>query len=214
LWVESAERLRGAIPPANQRALTRCERTLVKHPARFKARNGPRSEKVAKQAAQLAKLTKFATSGSLQGVARALSHVPPLRRAVYPIVGFVFTSRHVIRTSPIPVGAIAGMTAMNAAVYEYLWGASEWFATGPLREFDLTDRLHEIDVPMLVTSGAHEIIQPEHMEQLVAQVPDVQWELFADSAHVAVYEEPERYTTVLSEFLTKIDARQPAAPDC
>ena len=101
---------------------------------------------------------------------------------------------------------------MNAAVYEYLWGPSEHFATGPLKDFDLTDRLHEINVPVLVTSGGHESLRPEHVEEMVARVPDAQWELFGDAAHVAVFEAPERYTQVLSEFLTKIDARRPAAP--
>ncbi len=213
LWELGAAQLRAALPRNNERALARCERTIVRRgPRRLKKGDGPRSDKIAKQAATQEKLSPYASSWGLQAIGRAASHVPPLRRAAYPVLGLVFTQRHVIRTSPIPAGAIAEALALNRGVYEHMQGPSEFFATGTMRDWDLTDRLHEIDVPMLVTSGAHECLRPEHVEQLVARVPDVQWELFENSAHAAEFEEP-RYATVLSEFLTKVDGRsRPAAP--
>jgi pimeloyl-ACP methyl ester carboxylesterase len=213
LHLLGAAKHREELPHKNERALERCERTILRRGSRrLKAGDGPSSAKLAKQAATQEKLSAYSTSRGLQAVARAASYVPPLRRVAYQFVGLVFNTRHVIRTSPIPAGAIAQQAGANFAVYEHMWGPSEFFATGPLRDFDLTDRLHQIGVPMLVTSGAHESYGPEYVEQLVARVPDVQWELFDDAAHCSEFEAPERYTQVLRDFLTKIDARRPAAP--
>jgi len=45
---------------------------------------------------------------------------------------------------------------MGAQVYETMFGPSEFHATGLLKDWDITDRLPEIDVPTLVTSGQYD----------------------------------------------------------
>jgi pimeloyl-ACP methyl ester carboxylesterase len=208
LWVEATERFRAELPPRNLRALERCEATFLRRgPRRAKAGGGPSSAKLAKQAATLAKLIGIVSARPVQAIAELASFLPPLRRAVYPVLGLPFTRRHVFRHSPIPPGALVGMTGMNAAVYETMWGPSEHFATGPLKDFDLTDRLHELSAPLLITSGGHEAVRPEHVQVILDRVPGAEWVLFEESAHAGPYEEPERYASVLQTFLMKVDGR-------
>ncbi len=118
-----------------------------------------------------------------------------------------FARRHVFRGEVATPEMMAMQVAMNAGVYEHMWGPSEHLATGYLKDFDLTDRLHEIDVPVLVTSGAHEMVAPADVEDMLARVPDVQSELFEDAAHLSEFEAPARYTNVLRDFLMKVDGR-------
>lgn len=94
---------------------------------------------------------------------------------------------------------------MNPAVYETMWGPSEHLGVGPLTAFDLTDRLAEVDVPVLVTSGEHELVTPDAARAVAEGLPHGEWELFHGCAHCAVYEDPERYGAVLRRFLLRVD---------
>ncbi len=53
---------------------------------------------------------------------------------------------------------------MSEAVYGYMWGPSEFHATGTLRDYDRTDRLGELSVPTLFTTGEYDEAMPETVE--------------------------------------------------
>lgn len=205
-WVETAARYRAELPAPNRRALDRCERTLLQStPKRVRPGPGKTDAALRKQAAVMARVLPLLLTRPAQSMARVASFVPPLRRAAYQVVGLEMATRHTFRGGAVPAGALVGMAGMNTSVYETMWGPSEFLAWGPLKDLDLTDRLHEIDVPVLVTSGAHEFFAPDQARNLLERVPHAQWELFEDGAHAGPYEEPERYATVLREFLRKAD---------
>ena len=51
-------------------------------------------------------------------------------------------------------------------VYETMWGPNEFTVTGTLKDWDVTDRLGEIEVPTLVTSGRYDECTPALVEPL------------------------------------------------
>jgi proline-specific peptidase len=57
--------------------------------------------------------------------------------------------RHVCRLDPWPETLLQSFEFSNMDVYHTMWGPSEFFATGTLKDFDVTDRLHEIEIPSL-----------------------------------------------------------------
>ena len=68
--------------------------------------------------------------------------------------------------------------------------------------FDLRPRLNEIAVPTLVIVGRHDFITNVTMaEEMVSRIPDARLELFEDSGHYALVEEPEKFRRVLKEFV-------------
>ena len=205
-WTETAARYVAALPTPTRQALERCERTLRRSTPK-KVRPGPGKTDAAlrRQAALMAKALPVLRTRPVQALARAESYVPPLRRLAYEVIGLELVRRHVFRRGDVPAGALVAMAGMNASVYETMWGPSEFVAWGPLRDFDLTDRLHEIEVPLLVMSGGHELFSPDQVRDLLDLVPHAQWELFEDAGHAAEFEEPERFATVLREFLLKVD---------
>ena len=74
----------------------------------------------------------------------------------------VFYRRHVCRLDPWPeplTRTFAKLEA-NPEVYNTMFGPSEFHATGTLKEWDVRDRLGEIRLPTLVTSGRHDEATP------------------------------------------------------
>jgi proline-specific peptidase len=117
-----------------------------------------------------------------------------------------FWRRHICLVDPMPDCVRRGRAAKNRAVYEALWGVSEWNPSGKLRDWDVRHRLHEIEVPTLVTSGLHDECTPKLAEDAQRLIPGAERVLFEESSHMAFVEEPERYRAVLTEFLVRAEA--------
>jgi proline-specific peptidase len=117
-----------------------------------------------------------------------------------------FWRRHICRVEPLPDFVLRGRAAKNRAVYESLWGISEWNPNGKLRDWDVRDRLSEIDVPTLITSGRYDECTPMLAEDAQRGIPGAERVLFEDSSHTAFVEEPQRFRDVLSDFLARAEA--------
>jgi proline-specific peptidase len=117
----------------------------------------------------------------------------------------VFWRRHVLLIDP-PEFVLRGRAEKGTPVYRSLWGISEWNATGKLHDWDVRDRLGEIRVPTLVTSGKHDECTPKLAEDAQRGIPGAERVLFEESSHSAYAEEPERFRAVLSDFLARAEA--------
>jgi pimeloyl-ACP methyl ester carboxylesterase len=68
-----------------------------------------------------------------------------------------FMQRHLCRLDPWPDALErSGRNIEGTPVYEAMFGPNEFTVTGNLKEWDRTDRLHEIAVPTLITCGRSE----------------------------------------------------------
>jgi proline iminopeptidase len=81
---------------------------------------------------------------------------------------------------------------------------------GPLRTFndkeaatmDLRPHLRKITVPTLVLVGRHDFITNVAMaEEMVKHIPNARLEIFEESGHFALVEEPEKFYRVIREFV-------------
>jgi proline iminopeptidase len=67
---------------------------------------------------------------------------------------------------------------------------------------DLRPHLKNIKVPTLVIVGRHDFITIAAMaEEMVRHIPDARLEIFEDSGHFAVIEEPEKFYQVIKQFV-------------
>jgi proline-specific peptidase len=92
-------------------------------------------------------------------------------------------------------------------VYKLLWGPSEWYLTGTLKEWDVTNRLGEIRVPTLVLGGRFDEATPAITETIHRGIPASEWVIFENSGHFPHIEETERYLEVLTRFLKRVEAK-------
>ncbi|MDQ0507928.1 Proline iminopeptidase [Aedoeadaptatus ivorii] len=89
----------------------------------------------------------------------------------------------------------------SGEVYITGWGANEFSPTGTLSGYDYRGRLHEIDAPVLITSGQMDLSSPYISKSMHDEIEGSRWELFPYSRHMAFVEEEARYFEVLADWL-------------
>lgn len=90
-------------------------------------------------------------------------------------------------------------------IYEYMWGPQEFYATGTLLDFDVTDRLNEIDVPVLFLTGQFDEARPETVAGFQKLIPGSQFTVIVDAGHASLSKKPEEYRTILENFLDLVE---------
>jgi proline iminopeptidase len=116
-----------------------------------------------------------------------------------------FYKRHVCRLDPWPDSLERAFAHANQEIYEYMAGPSEFAIVGTLRDWDVTDRLGEIDVPTLITCGEHDEMRPAHAAGMQRRMPNAELEVFAGASHVTMAEVPDAYRARLNEFFDRIE---------
>jgi len=121
----------------------------------------------------------------------------------------VFYARHVCRLPEWPDAVARSFAAIeeDPTVYGTMNGPSEFHVVGSLCDWDITDRLGEIDVPTLLVSGRYDEATPRIVEEIHRRVAGSRWELFEESSHMPHVEEPERFLAIVGAFLDEADSR-------
>ncbi len=119
-----------------------------------------------------------------------------------------FDARHHFRRAERPASLQRSQTSirLHPEVYHTLYGESELAPTGPLRAWDVTARLGEINVPTLVIGGRYDAITPLLTAELHRSIPYSEYALFEESAHFPHLEEPVRFLYIVDDFLTRVEA--------
>ncbi len=113
-----------------------------------------------------------------------------------------FKNRFVCRVKPYPKILQECDREMGGQVYETMWGPSEAYATGTLKNWSVLDRLSEIDLPTLIISGKYDEATPKQMTAAHKGIKDSQWVLLEKSSHTGNLEQPEEYLAAVEEFLS------------
>jgi L-proline amide hydrolase len=118
-----------------------------------------------------------------------------------------FYKRHVCRVDPWPDHVVRSFEAMESdpTVYGTMHGPTEFTVVGTIKDFDITDRLPEIEVPVLLVSGEHDEVRPHVVAAMHERLRDSERVLFEDSSHMPHIEEPERFLTVVEDFLERAE---------
>ena len=119
-----------------------------------------------------------------------------------------FYRRHVCRLETWPEDVVRSFDAMEAdpTVYGTMNGPTEFTVVGTIRDFDITDRLAEIDVRVLLVSGEYDEVRPSVVAAMDERLRHSEWVLFEDSSHMPHIEEPERFLEVVEELLARTEA--------
>ena len=119
----------------------------------------------------------------------------------------VFYRRHLCRLDRWPQELIDafGWIEKDPTVYHTMNGPSEFHVIGSIKDWQVKDRLGEIEIPTLLTSGRYDEATPALQETLHDGIPNSEWVLFEESSHTPFVEEPERYRQVVGEWLARHD---------
>lgn len=125
---------------------------------------------------------------------------PLYQRAVHE-----FYRRHFCRMDPWPAAVARTMENISLDVYRHMWGPSEFGpVTGVLKDWTVETRLHEIEVPTLVTCGAWDEARPFYMSKLASGISGpVEFYVFDNSSHLAFWEDKWIFLSTLCTFYRK-----------
>ena len=117
----------------------------------------------------------------------------------------VFEEHFVRGAKSLPaVPECEGITGGDA-VYRHMWGAAEFTATGLLRDYDRTDRLGELKLPVLFLAGRHDEAAPETVADFQRRVPGAKMQILENSAHSTYRTETAEYVKIVRQFLNEAE---------
>jgi proline iminopeptidase len=102
--------------------------------------------------------------------------------------------------------------AGNDTVYRYMWGPTEFNATGTLKTYDRIERLRELTLPVLFLAGEFDEARPATVRGFAARVPGARFELIRGAGHAFPIDEAEQAVRVLGAFLSEVDSVMGRAP--
>lgn len=125
----------------------------------------------------------------------------------YQAAVMAFYKLYLSRSDPWDPHVDSAFAGMNPAIYGYMWGPSEFTATGTLMAFDVTDSLPLIRVPTLFTTGEFDEAMPATVQRHAALVPGAEFAVIPGAAHLTMNDHPDEMVRVVREFLRKVEGR-------
>ena len=117
-----------------------------------------------------------------------------------------FYARHLIRKKwPYKSDACMNVGSSNDTIYKYMWGPTEFKATGTLLNFDRTDDLDKIKEPILFVTGEYDEARPETMYRYQKLSNHAVVEIIDDAGHSTMVDQPEKLAQVINKFLKSVE---------
>ncbi len=112
---------------------------------------------------------------------------------------------YLCRVRPWPRELEEAFRNIGTDVFETMFGPSDFHIVGTIRDWEVFDRLGEITVPTMVLAGRYDECVPEHAWEMHQRIPGSRFELFEASSHMPFIEEPDKFDSVMRDFLRAHD---------
>jgi proline-specific peptidase len=112
-----------------------------------------------------------------------------------------FQQKFVCRIVPQPTMYDKADEEWGKSVYQKMWGPSEAYANGTLKDYSVINKLSNIKIPTLIISGKYDEATPAQMAIAQKAILDCKWTLLENSAHSSLFEETDPYLEAVQEFL-------------
>jgi proline iminopeptidase len=133
-----------------------------------------------------------------------------LEHAEYKAATDSFYARYVRRLPVADEPQCAGVSS-NRAIYEYMWGPTEFTSTGSLRRWSRAEDLGRLTVPTLFLAGEHDEARPSRLATYRDRVPGARLVVIPGAAHAVLREKTPEYLEALRAFLREVEGA-PASP--
>ena len=116
-----------------------------------------------------------------------------------------FYARHLCLTDPLPEPIGRSFNPMyqlnNDEICQHLQGRSQMSCTGVLKDWDVTGRLHKIQIETLILAGENDSMNPEEMRLACDKMPNARIVMSKTGSHMAMYDAQREYFAALLDFL-------------
>ncbi|MEP6731361.1 MAG: proline iminopeptidase-family hydrolase [bacterium] len=93
----------------------------------------------------------------------------------------------------------------NRAMYNAMWGPSEFSSTGTLRNYDRSTRLHELRLPVLLIGGQYDEARPDRLREYQQSILGARVAIIPDAGHMMMADKPELTLAALRTFLREVE---------
>jgi proline iminopeptidase len=112
-----------------------------------------------------------------------------------------FYARYLVRHGRVDGDECAASGPGNDSLYNYMWGPTEFNATGTLKYYDRTKDLPKLRGRVLFITGEYDEARPATMKVFSQKVKGSQLVVIPDSGHGMQRDQPVLYVQALREFL-------------
>lgn len=117
----------------------------------------------------------------------------------------LFMDQHAIKLTPDLPEPVLRKKKGGSAAYLTAWGPNEYTPIGNLHDYEYTDQLKDLTLPVLITSGTNDLCTPLVAKTMYDHLPQAKWELFAGCGHMPFVQDNARYCQLLSDWLLAND---------
>ncbi len=120
-----------------------------------------------------------------------------------------YYTKHVLRMPPDqwPEAVMRTLKHGNNQVYVHMQGYSEFGITGDatLKDWDIKDRLKDLEVPTLVIGAQFDTMDPKHMEWMSTEVQNGRYLYCPNGSHLSQYDDQKTYFNGVISFINDVD---------
>ena len=133
-------------------------------------------------------------------------------REYQDIIG-TLTSQFTIRTAPYPDCFLDSSDGMNEEIYVGMQGESEFTIGGTLRTLNITHRLVDVRVPVLLSHGKYDTMRPAVVQAMLDKLPRAESIQLNRSGHVSMIDEPGAMNDAVADFFGRVERGHVSARD-
>ena len=97
------------------------------------------------------------------------------------------------------------ISTMATPVYNAFQGDNEFVVTGKLKDWDISDQIHNIKVPTLLTFGEHETMPLKAAQRMAEVIPHVRLVTTPNGGHHHMIDNAPVYFKHLKQFISDVE---------
>lgn len=120
----------------------------------------------------------------------------------------VFSKNFGIRNTRLTSELDTATYQSNKFIYNYMWGPTEFTATGTLINYDRVQSLKTIKVPTLFITGEFDEARPATVKYFQSLVPNARYVEIEGAGHGTMHDNKTRNLSAINTFLNEVDLKK------
>ncbi len=148
---------------------------------------------------------------SLQEAIRRGDSTGDFQSPAYQAATQAYYQRYLARKQPWSADIDSAFAGMDTVQYYALNGHSEFTMDGGLKDYDITDSLPSLHLPVLYIAGQYDEARPPTVRSFAARTPDAILSITPNAGHLTMQDDSAHDVETIRSFLRRVDAGGMAA---
>lgn len=121
---------------------------------------------------------------------------------VYKKAVFEYYLKHVLRNKKLLLKPSKRPNISGGKVYEFMWGPSEFKATGTLKTYERAAKLKTLKMPVLLICGEFDEATPKTVQKYHKMIKQSEFKVIKKASHSIARENPKDFLKAISQFIS------------